>query len=505
MIAPSRSAAYRRFYLYSAFSVAVIAVAVAAVVLLRLGLSSVWGLRPSTDEVSRNVSLAVALLVIAVPVGAAHLWFIVRSLADPAEGGAGVRHQYLNLWVAFALLVVLFSGQAAFQAQVSTPGMDVTLQASILAVAAIVGALASWWISGTPPASPAARIRSAVVVMLVAIAVAAFAVGNAASGAGGMWQNAFLHLTPIDPNLRGGAGNFEVVRQRSQEGAFSSGLLVAGLALTIWSFAFAWQRRWTESRDRLAYAVLAYGLGVATLLIGLPHAISDAIRFVNAANQRNPFTTAWPLTVAGVLLVCVHATLLLRDRGRNGHPAVTTTRLLLAFPALVGLGLIVAGLSLAWHALLERDTATAAHLADDLIVGATLALTGLAAYVPAWVAFDARTTAESGVRRFYLFSVVCLALVGGLVSGVVILYNAITALTGVGDRDAPLTALTGILPAVLLTAIFAVHLRWLVRDQRLTHATEVPAADPLTALLEDVRAGRVSVEAAAARLRLPGA
>jgi hypothetical protein len=108
------------------------------------------------------------------------------------------------------------------------------------------------------------------------------------------------------------------------------------------------------------------------------------------------------------------------------------------------------------------------------------------------------------VRRFHLFSVVCLALVAGLIGGVIGLYSAITALTGTGDRDAARTALTWVVPVVALAAIFARHLALLLRDQRQTHAAEVaPAADPLIALLEDVRAGRVSVERAAETIRRP--
>ena len=505
MIAPARSAGYRRFYLYSALSMAVVASAVAATLLLRIVLVALSGVRVSADDTSRNVSLAIALLAIAIPVGAAHLWLIVRSLADPNERNAGVRHQYLNLWLAFALLVMLFSGQAAIAAQVPNEGADVSVQASILAIAAVIVAIAAWWISRTPPASVQPRIRSAVVVMLVAMAVAAVSIANAATGAGGMWQNARLPLTPVDPSLRGPNINFEVVRQLYQEGAFRSGLLITGVALTIWAVAFSWQRMWTESRDRLGYALLGYGVGVTALLLGLAFSINGAISFARDARQLNPFISAWPVTAAGALLVAVHATLLLRDRGHNGHPPVTTTRLLLAFPALVGLALVVAGLSVLWHALLERDVVTAAHMTDDLVLGATLALIGVAAYLPAWRAVDTRTTAESGVRRFYLFTVVCLALVAGLISAVLMVYNAITAIVRVGDPDAPLTALTAILPAVLLGGIFATHLTMLLRDQRQTRATEGVPVDPLEALLEDVRAGRVSVEIAAAKLRVPGA
>src|SRR5256885_10815464 len=135
--------------------------------------------------VSRGVALAVALLAVALPVGGAHLWLIFRSLRDPAERSAGVRHQYLNLWVTFALLVVVFTGQTALGGLVEEARADVTIQASILIVAAAVGAIAAWWISRTPPGSEQPRVRSAIVVMLVAVAVAAFSAGNAASTAGG--------------------------------------------------------------------------------------------------------------------------------------------------------------------------------------------------------------------------------------------------------------------------------------------------------------------------------
>jgi len=141
------------------------------------------------------------------------------------------------------------------------------------------------------------------------------------------------------------------------------------------------------------------------------------------------------------------------------------------------------------------------HFADDLTLAAALMGVGLIAYVPSWLAFDARTAAESAVRRFYLFTVVCLALIGGLVSGVLVLYNAITSIAGVGGEDAGRTALTWIAPALSLAAIFAVHLTLLLRDQRLTRAGEPAPADGLLAILEDVRSGRVSVERAAATIR----
>jgi hypothetical protein len=500
VIAPSRGPAYRRFYLYSALSIAAIATAIACAILLRLALQELGaGFRPSPDDASRTISLAIALLAVALPVGGIHLWLIRRSLRDPAERSDGIRHQYLNLWVASALLVVLFAGQVAIAALIQEDRADVTIQMSALVVAAIVGTIAAWWISRTPPLSPHPRIRTAVVVMLVALAVAAFSVANAASGAGGLFQRAVLPATQIDPGLRGLPPGFQ---ERSQQQAIWSGVLTGGLALAVWALGFAWQRQWPESRDRLGYALFGYGLGMPLLLVGAAFGVGGAIRFARDPSQVGAFTAAWAPMAAGAVLVLVHATVLLRDRGRTEHPPLTTTRLLLSFPPLVGLGLIVGGLGLGWHSVLERELVPAAHVADDLTQAVTLLAIGALAYVPAWVAFRRRTTPESALRRFYLFTVVCLALIAGLVSGVIVLYNAITSVARVGEGDAARTAFTWLVPAAALAVIFGSHLVLLLRDQRQARATEPAAStDPLVALLEDVRAGRVSVERAAASIR----
>ena len=493
----SRGAAYRRFYLYSALSVAVIAISVAIAILIHLGFQTLgFGPRPAPGDASRNLSLSIALLAIAVPVGAAHLWLILRSFADPAERAIGIRHQFLNLWVAFALLVILLMVQVASSANAFQDGADITTQVSVSVVAAMVGAIAAWWISRSPPDSPQPRIRSAIVVMLITMAVAAFAVASAAAAGG-----ALLQPHPgISISFGGPPFNSQLYQQRQ----IQASLITSGFALSIWALGFVWQRRWPESRDRLGYALAGYGLGTLLLLAGAAFGIAGAIRFARDPAEAGAFTTAWPAMAAGALLIAVHLTLLLRDRGRNGHPAVTTTRLLLAFPALVGLGSLVGGLGLAWHAVVERDIVPAQHFTDDVTQAAALLAIGTIAYVQSWLGLNERSTAESAVRRFYLFTVVCLALVAGLVSSVVVLYNAITAVAGVGDAETQRTALTWLVPAVALALIFAAHLVLLLRDQRRTRSAETPAAtDPLVVLLEEVRAGRVTVESAASTIRGP--
>ena len=69
-------------------------------------------------------------------------------------------------------------------------------------------------------------------------------------------------------------------------------------------------------------------------------------------------------------------------------------------------------------------------------------------------------------------------------------------------QDAARTALTWFVPTVTLAVLFTTHLALLLRDQRLTRSTEATVpADPLVALLEEVRAGRMSAEQAAAAIR----
>jgi hypothetical protein len=502
VIAPSRGAAYRRFYLYSALSITVIALAIAAGLLVREALHLVgFGDRSLPADVSRAVALAVALIAFAVPVGGVHLWLILRSLRDPLEGAAGIRHQFLNLWVTFALLAELFAGTALIGSVAQDATTDVTGQGAAMIVAAVVAAVGAWWIRRTPTASFQHRVRAGVAVMFVAMAFAAFQIGNAASAAGGLF--ALPYASPQFLPLGFDPRTF-------QEQTLRSSYLVAGLGLAVWSFGYAWQRPFRETRDRFGYALAGYGFGCALLLDGVAYGIGGGIRFARDPAQAEIFTAAWSVLAAGALLVVVHATFLLLDRGRNGHPPITTTRLMLAFPALVGLAAIVGGLAVGWHAVVEREVLRPQQFADDLIQAAALGGVGILAFVPSWLAFDARTTADSAVRRFYLFTVVCLSLVAGLISGVVFLYNAITTLIGVGNPvgggDSGRAALTWLVPALALAASFAIHLSLLLRDQRATHAPEpVAPADPLTKLLEDVRAGRVSVESAAATIRGSGA
>ncbi len=485
----SRATLYRRFYLYAALSIAVASASVAAAVLLRTVLQVAGlGPRPLDADVSRAVSLSAAILAFALPVGAVHLVFILRGMRDPAERGSATRHGFLSLWIAVVLLAELFSGVSLVNVVVQSQNADPTPQLALMVVAALVGTIALSWAARTPPESPRARVRAAAIVLLVAMLVAVAFLGNAASAAGDLYASA----AGVRPQAAFG---------QPVERTLRTALLSVGVALVVWAAAFAWQWRWRAMRDRLAYGLALYGAGVLALAVGVALEISGAIRHGRDPREVFAFTGAWPALAVGVLLVSIHGGLLLADRGRNGHPAVVGTRFLLAFPALVGLGALIAGLSNAWRAAVEGGQ----QAESDLAVAAGFMVVGLVAYPLPWLAFVRRSGPESAVRRFYLFSVVCLALVAAIGSGVRALYELIVTLAGTGDAESGRDALVWAAPAVLLAVVFVTHLWLLLRDQRRTRAAErVVEADALVALLEDVRAGRRSVAEAANMLRAGG-
>ena len=495
MIAPSRARAYRTFYLYSALTLALTAVAVAVTLLLRALLQRP-DLNPElyptvkADEIARGVSLAVAILAVAIPVGGAHLLFVRRLLRDPDEGAGDIRHEFLSLWVAAALLSELVTAIAVMNAITSPhPRPDTTLGFAIFPVAAAVALLAVWWAARTPPARAIWRVRAAVVVLVLSMAVVAFAAGNAASAGGG------LLATPADA-----PPPFRAFDPRAfQERAFASGLLIAAAALVVWTAALAWVWRWRERRERLGYAGVGYGAGIGLLFGALAYELAGGIRVAVEARAVSALTGPWALLAAGAVLAGVHGALLLVDRGRNGQPPIVMTRLLLAVPATAGLAALLAGIAVTWRVVVDRTLGSSAG-SDDLPLAVGFFVVG-ATYPLAAIPFFRRSPPASAIRRFYLYDVVCLGLFATVAAAVIAAYNAILVAIGTGGESGR-TALQWSLPTLALAVVFAIHLRALLRDHRMTAVSPATATvDPVAAILEQVRDGRMSPEAAAALLR----
>ncbi|TMG37325.1 MAG: hypothetical protein E6H88_07195 [Chloroflexi bacterium] len=449
----TRAGGFRRFYLYSALSIAVLAAALGIGALLNAVLRAAGvGTALGAADLSRTVSLTIAVLAFALPVGGVHLWLIARSLRDPVESGSEARHGYLNAWLLVALVVDLIAGTALISALALPFPSEPAPFIAALVVASAVGVAAWLWVDTTVPEDTRRRTQAARVAMAVT-------------------------MTDLFA------------------GELRAGLVSAAYALVLWTIALLRQWRWRVDRDRALYTLAFYGVGVALVTIAAALEASALIRRADGTASLAAVTALWPALAAGALLVTVHLGLLLADRGRNGHPAVVTDRLVLAFPAAVGLAAALAGIALAWSRLV---------LGGELVSAAALVALGGALYVPAWLALlrHTRTEPQSDVRRFYLFTVVCLALVATVLFGVVSVYNALVAVLLIGSPNSARDGLAWLGAALAAGIAFAVHVWLLVRDQRRTRTIVEPqAADPLVDVLEAVRAGRLSIEDAAVRIR----
>lgn len=503
-----RAASFRRFYLYSALSIAVLAASFGVAALLSRSLEYAGlALRtPSEEDLRRTVSFALAVLVFAVPVGAAHFALIRRSLADPVEAAADVRHFYLNAWIAFAILVVM-SALAAIAQNVLNDSRDVATQSAFLVVAASVG-LAAWrWRERTPAPTRKWEAICGTVALAVAMLVAAVSLAGAV--------NALALLLVDQPAGPGGplgpggrlppySGSWADLHARNLRNA---GVYTA-IALATWAFVARWQWRVPAVPLRRLYLTGAYAGGLAFLSFGAVNEIEQALTpGVNLRGVSGP----WPFLAIGLLVTPLHAAGLWRER--RSWPAAPgyIAQLLAAVPALFGLALLLAGLVMWWQlfveaVLLGRPSflGAAQRAAGYTLVGALLFGIGITA-----LARSTRGAPRAEPRRFYLYTVICLALLATFLMGATTVYNVLVPLLGVTERGSGDRALQWSVPTLIGAVVFVTHLLVLRRDARADRppsaipAPPVPAfaADPLVALLGDVRAGRVEAADAAARIR----
>jgi len=493
-------AGYRSFYLYSAFSIAVVALAVAAIALAQIGLRSAGiGPPPASADVSRAISLALALGIIAVPVGGAHLVLILRGMRDPLERESDARHGYLSLWTAGALVAVLIEGFVLVSVLGNSgPAADPSGPIAVGAVASALGLAAFAWARSTPSRSHRWRVAGARVVMVIAL-VSAAAQAAAAAGAEGQ-----LFLRPLDAACPPGVvcARFTLPASFFQE-QLRIGTFDSAIALFVWIIGVAWQWPWRSERQGLLYGVVFYGAGTA---VALPSLALEASGLAQLAldGKLAPVVAPWSPLAAGVVSLLPALALLLAARRRAEIPG-GVDRLLLAVPALVGLGTGIGGLALGWAEITDHLLFEAAPgVLSDVATPVALVTLGLVAYAPAWRRFDRLTRDDpaDAARRFWLFTVVCLALLAAVVASVAAIYSAISGALGVGGPIAAQNAVTFAASALLAAGTFVAHLVLLLRDQRRSRAVEASAeTDPLASLLEDVRAGRTSVPDAAARIR----
>jgi len=507
-----RAASFKRFYLYSALSIAVLAASfgVAALLARSLEYAGLALRTPNDDDLRRTVSFALAVLVFAVPIGALHLALIRRSLGDPVEAAADARHFYLNAWVAVAILAVM-GAAAAIVRNALDGSRNVATELAFLIVALAVGVVAWRWRAATPARTTLWEASWGTVVLAAAMLTAASSVGSGVSALTRLLTE--QPAGPGGPLTPGGrlppySGTWVDLYVRDVRNAAA----VAAIALATWAFAARWQRRVPSAPLRRLYLIGAYTVGLGLLSFG---AINELELAASPGAALRSVSGPWPVIAIGLLLVPLHALALWRERATWGVARGYVAQLLAAIPALFGLAELVAGLVLWWQLFVDvvllgrlAEFAATQRAAAYTLVGGLLY--GAASYV---LARSTRDSPRAEPRRFYLYTVICLALLATVVAGATTVYNILVPALGVAERGSGDRALQWSVPSLIGALLFATHLIVLRRDARADGPpSAVPApqepslapvtpADPLIALLGDVRAGRVEIADAAARIR----
>lgn len=485
--------AYRRFYLYSALSIAVLAIAIAltALIGLVLRLAGLGPTQPTDAETRSAIALTSAILLVAIPVGAVHYVIIRRALRDPEERSASVRHFYLNFWLFVALLVALIAAQVL--ANATAPGLTGERAAPLAAalVAAVVGVLGWRWRATTPPRSLRWENDTAYGAMVLALLIGLSQLASAV--------DALARLrTEADRSQGFGfpGGLFFLERQAW------TGTWTFLAALAVWAICAVWQWRRRTQPIRLRYLVTFYTLGVVLFAVFLDLELAALARWPLGHGAVREATTFLPQLAVAVALLVAHAPLLLADRGRNDHPAEVVDRLVAAPIAIAGLALLAAGAAQGWtfivdHVLALGGSDDPADHAAAIVVSLAL---GLASYPLAWRALRSGVTGEA-VRRFVLFTVVCLSLSVGVVTAATALFQLISAvLAGSFERSGLHASATWSGIAVIAFAIFVWHLA-ILRSERREVVAGPPKRDVLLETLEAVARGEVTPADAAARIR----
>ncbi len=528
----------RRLYLYavSAISLLVLAVGLynlAAVALGELidalGASVIGGGSVGREQ----LSLAIALVVVGVPVFAIHWWLVGRGWHGTDEAAADDRHSalrafHMGLVASIALGVAMYAALLQIDRVLRMIlGVDDSGGRVADEVALIVVALPVWWFHATRRHADLRHDRLAgaaawlprlhrygwafvgLMTLLVGMSqildtIASVLIGRADFGAGGDWWRGPL--------------------------AWAVAAIVTGLA--VWWLHVADARRAIRDADvigeddrstalRTTYfgAVLVVALGSASLtvassltavgrlLVGVVDGVGTTTFLESVVG---PVLVILPFMVAGWL----HWQALRDEAAERGQAALAgAERLGLHLTALVGLLFLAVGVARLGGLFLEQILVPLGI--DDFFLGELVFLVaqivvGALLWLPAWTAILRRRTAAPATERLaitsraYLLLAVGGALIAGIPSAVIALFQLID--TVLGGQATVLGAELAIPIAVVVVAVIvaAYHGRLVVSDLRLASAT--PSAELTSvALGPPLEAPAVVVSSATLALVLRGA
>ena len=520
--------AARRLYLYVMSGLTLGVIAFGLVLLFRFLLD---GFFPdpfddgsgSYDSSREQLSQAIAMLGVGVPVWAAHWWLVQRSLREgrperDAERGASLRAFYLTGILLISLFVWVTSATAVLQwfaTDLLKVVPEYSYQDPLGAATAGVTAFAIWLYHGLvrrgdlaagPVSGPAAwvprlylygvSIVSGYVVLTVVSAII----------------NTFVWGSNV-----GGEEDYAAFTLTQQ-------------VITAVAFALVWLGHWTYanrlvrdegwrgteervSRTRVGAFVTIVVFTAGSALMGLVGALGAALAAVLPHEAGLDFAfdaraIVVPLVTAVLWAVVwrAHALALKRE------PAAADPLRALHQERLVGHGIAAAALAIG---------ATGAgwllgYLINLVIGGQTdgydrswelaqfvpLALVGLVAWAWFWRPIVARRRADptgeanSTIRRTFLYLTIGVALVVAIATAAVILYRFVNIVVGAGQGGSLASELATPLGALIAAGIVLAYHGFALRsDQRLVPAPEIAAPDALPA--EAVLAEPAAVDPAA--------
>lgn len=501
----------KRLYLYGVLGAALVPLLLGLTDLLRLALRGVAGVVGPRDiigaeMVREDLSWALALVVVALPIWLVHAWLVRRLTSGSSssdandERASAARATYFFLVLAATGIV---AGLRLFDVTHEALGAVIADDrawgvAGAMAGVIVVGSawfLHVWWRSRDLRSAPA-RLAGDWLTRAYLYAALFILAGLAAFSIGALASVAAQELVAVRP-----AWEPEGWWQEAIVGPLAAALVASVAWLIHWAMsgrllhaAAPLGQAHRESRTRTGYFLAVVMLSAAAVLIAvsmsLQHVFAEILGvwrpsegsrlFEDVAGpllMAVPFLAAWwwHLRRASAEALAVGGQAMWRSVRRSG-------RLVVAFVGLAGLSI---GLAWELEALLGHlefgsggGLLASSILRDEATPALALALTGLVLWTPAWAlsqrerAGNVVEAAISTARRAYLLLVSGLSVVALMGSLAFLVFGATRLLLDAGsmpDSAWPASIL------VVATVVLAYHLLLLRQDMRVA-ASEEPAA-----------------------------
>lgn len=475
---------------------------------------------PTGTELVQNTVLAAIGLVFFLAVGGLFYWLIRRDIAqDAGAARGGVRALFLNLAQAAAALIALFMGISAFQATMqSFYSPDASVPVAVTLVAVAVLALEQFERTRFAPAPGAPIVLQRlhvygvqVVVLLTSISLwfnAIYASVRVLFADWGLIPNA-CYMSPAE--LPPMPVDCPLARELPAQ------WLTVVWAVAIWGLYIWLARGDARSVLRKVAQFLGFVVGLISTIAGVEQAAELGLRSAFGLESNVPAALAFNFDffqalIFGAVVMAAYGIWLVKEASVSPMGDRGTKLTALALSAIVlGVPFYVAIVQLL-HGLMESAVTGAAVSHERLAASLGLLIAGLAHPVVAF-ALRQRSTAEApiGPRRGFVLAGLAVGALAGTIGGAITLYLLITALLGspVG-ANWPANARLGAEVLLVGGYVAGVHLWRMLAEQKLMPhrapavapgASESTASGAIEAVLDDLLAGRITRDQAAARLR----